>query len=193
MAKIFFISGVSGAGKGSLIRNIKSLENPDIIFPLSYKTRTPRPGEVHGVDAYFLTREQFFADIKAGEFLEYAFIHDTDYGGTKKKDIFAYEDDDEKKIIKEVDMIGLEKLVKEYPELRSKMRTIFLNIPSELLPERIKQRGENISQKELKKRLTSADSEREKAQELCDYIIDATQDPTDVLSEVMKILYKEYI
>jgi len=191
MAKIFFISGVSGSGKGSLIKNIQSLENSDIIFPLSYKTRPMRPGEEDGVDAYFLTREQFFADIKAGEFLEYAFIHEMDYGGTKKKDIFVYEDDDEKKIVKEVDMIGLEKIIQEYPELKEKMVTIFLDIPSEILPERIQQRGGKISEKELEKRLKSADSERNQAQKICDYIIDATQDPNDILSEVMKILYKE--
>jgi len=190
MATIFFISGVSGAGKWVLLKNIASLENSDIIFPLSYKTRAPRPGEIHGVDAYFITREQFFSDIKSGEFLEYAMVHHLEYYGTKKSDIFAHLDDVEKKIVKEVDMIGLEKIFQEYPELREKIVCIFLDVPSHILADRIQNRGEKIWKIELERRLASAEDEREKAKEICDYIVDWTQDPTDVLSEVMKIMYK---
>lgn len=87
MGHIYFIMGVSGAGKGTLIKNIKQLQIPNLHIPLSYKTRPIRETEVHGVDAYFITPEEFYAQVLNDEFLEYAKVHETDYYGTKIEDV----------------------------------------------------------------------------------------------------------
>jgi dephospho-CoA kinase len=80
-------------------------------------------------------------------------------------------------VIKELDVIGLQELRKLRPDLDSAYTTIFLNIPEEVLKQRIAQRGAFMSDEELEKRLKSALFEEEQARVLCDYIIDATKKP----------------
>jgi guanylate kinase len=79
MAKIFVITGPSGVGKGTLIRNL--LERvPKLELSVSATTRAPRPGEVDGVDYHFLSPEEFQAHVDAGEFVEHASYSGNDYG-----------------------------------------------------------------------------------------------------------------
>ena len=47
---------------------------------VSATTRAPRPGEVPGVNYFFLTREEFEAGRDRGEFLEWAEVHGHLYG-----------------------------------------------------------------------------------------------------------------
>jgi dephospho-CoA kinase len=68
--------------------------------------------------------------------------------------------------------------------------TIFLNIPEDILKQRIEKRGAFMSDEELKKRLKSALFEEEQARVLCDHMIDATRAPEQVLQEVLKIIQK---
>jgi len=64
------IAGPSGVGKGTLIAMLTE-EYPDKFnVSVSHTTRQPRPGEKHGVNYFFVTREQFEADLKAGKFIE---------------------------------------------------------------------------------------------------------------------------
>ena len=43
---LFVISGPSGCGKGTVLKEV--LKNPDLYFSVSATTRDPRPGEVDG-------------------------------------------------------------------------------------------------------------------------------------------------
>ncbi|MCR9246386.1 MAG: guanylate kinase [bacterium] len=72
--KLVVISGPSGAGKTSVCRALKQL--PHVEFSISATTRSPRAGEVNGVDYHFLERAEFEARVKRDEFLEWA-----DYNG----------------------------------------------------------------------------------------------------------------
>lgn len=83
--KIFFISGPSGVGKGTLIRIFKEKFQEDFVFPPSCTTRDPRPGEVDGETYYFITKEEFEKRIENDEFLEYAQVHNGNYYGTLKE------------------------------------------------------------------------------------------------------------
>lgn len=188
MWHIYFIMWVSWAGKWTLISHIKNLNFENLYIPLSYKTRSIRENEQNGVDAWFISREDFFAWVQAWEFLEYALVHDLDYYGTKYKDVFENGIDKWKIVIKELDIIWLEELRKNKPELDDKYTTIFLNIPEEILKKRIEQRGAFMSNEELGKRLNSAVIEEEKAKILCNYMIDATQSPEQVLQQVIDII-----
>ena len=76
---ILVLSGPSGAGKSTIIWGASD-KIGEFYFSISTTTREPRSGEEHGKDYYFVTKEEFEEDIKAGAFLEYAKVHDNYYG-----------------------------------------------------------------------------------------------------------------
>jgi len=80
---ILVLSGPSGAGKSTII-NAASDEIGEYYFSISTTTRDPRVGEKNGVDYFFVSKESFEEDIKAGNFLEYAEVHGNYYGTSLK-------------------------------------------------------------------------------------------------------------
>ena len=68
--RLVIISGPSGAGKSTIVRELLDMCRVPLVLSVSATTRLPRPGEVHGVDYYFLTAEEFDRRRGAGEFLE---------------------------------------------------------------------------------------------------------------------------
>lgn len=80
---ILVLSGPSGAGKSTII-NAASGEIGEYYFSISTTTRAPRVGEEDGKDYFFVTKESFEEDIKAGNFLEYAEVHGNYYGTSLK-------------------------------------------------------------------------------------------------------------
>jgi guanylate kinase len=78
-AKVFVITGPSGVGKGTLIRELlKRL--PDLELSISATTRAPREGEVDGRDYHFLSPAQFEERMRREDFLEYATYSGNSYG-----------------------------------------------------------------------------------------------------------------
>lgn len=75
----------TGSGKDTLITHAKSVF-PDIVLSVSCTTRSPREGEEHGKDYFFLTREEFEAKIGTGDLLEWA-EYGGNYYGTPKEEI----------------------------------------------------------------------------------------------------------
>jgi guanylate kinase len=79
VGKVFVITGPSGVGKGTLIREL--LERVDgLELSVSATTRRPRHGEVDGRDYYFLDRDEFDRRAEGGEFLEFATYSGNRYG-----------------------------------------------------------------------------------------------------------------
>jgi guanylate kinase len=79
VAKVFVITGPSGVGKGTLIREV--LERVDgLELSVSATTRAPRPGEADGRDYHFLDRAEFDRRVERGEFIEFATYSDNRYG-----------------------------------------------------------------------------------------------------------------
>ena len=76
---ILVLSGPSGAGKSTIIKESSSSIG-SYYFSISTTTREARDGEVDGVDYYFVSKDSFEEDIKAGNFLEYATVHNNYYG-----------------------------------------------------------------------------------------------------------------
>ena len=76
---ILVLSGPSGAGKSTIIESASSRIG-DYYFSISTTTREPREGERDGIDYYFVSKEEFEEEIKAGAFLEYATVHGNYYG-----------------------------------------------------------------------------------------------------------------
>ena len=79
MSAVFVITGPSGVGKGTLIRELLK-KVPDLELSVSATTRAPRQGEVDGHDYHFLTPKQFEQRIEENDFLEFATYSGNRYG-----------------------------------------------------------------------------------------------------------------
>jgi guanylate kinase len=79
MSKVFVITGPSGVGKGTLIRELCQ-RVPDLELSISATTREPRQGEVDGRDYHFLSREDFDRRVEGEDFLEFATYSGNRYG-----------------------------------------------------------------------------------------------------------------
>ncbi len=75
-------TGCSGVGKGTIMKEILAKED-DFRLSVSATTRDPRPGEIHGKDYFFVTKEEFEKMIDNDKFLEYATYADNYYGTPK--------------------------------------------------------------------------------------------------------------
>ena len=100
---ILVLSGPSGAGKSTII-SAASAEIGEYYFSISTTTRAPRVGEENGVDYFFVSKEEFEEDIKAGNFLEYAQVHSNYYGTSLKPVREALEEG--KLVIFDIDVQG---------------------------------------------------------------------------------------
>lgn len=76
---LFIVSGPSGAGKGTLVKELLR-RVPDIWVSVSVTTRAPRPGEVEGKDYFFVSSAQFDALLEQDGLLEWAEVHGNRYG-----------------------------------------------------------------------------------------------------------------
>ena len=81
--ELIVLSGPSGVGKSTVISELLSSRR-DIHFSVSFTTRQPRVGEEHGVNYYFVSREEFERMIEADELLEYAQYVENYYGTSLK-------------------------------------------------------------------------------------------------------------
>ena len=72
--RVVVLSGPSAVGKSTVVRCLRQ-RVADLYFSVSATTRSPRPGEVDGVDYHFVTTEAFQQLIDHGALLEWAEIH----------------------------------------------------------------------------------------------------------------------
>ncbi len=79
------ISGPSGAGKDSVLTRMKERSLP-FHFVVTATSRSPRPGEIHGVQYLFVGRAGFEAMIDRGELLEHALVYE-DHKGIPKQQV----------------------------------------------------------------------------------------------------------
>ena len=66
---LIVISGPSGVGKSTLIGKVRA-NMPELEFSISCTTRSPRTGELHGREYYFLSEEEFLRREANKEFIE---------------------------------------------------------------------------------------------------------------------------
>jgi guanylate kinase len=79
MSRVIVITGPSGVGKGTLIRELRR-RMPELVLAISATTRDPRPGERDGVDYHFLAPDEFDRRVAADEFVEHADYSERRYG-----------------------------------------------------------------------------------------------------------------
>jgi guanylate kinase len=78
-SRLTVLSGPSGVGKSTVVAELRR-RSPEIWISVSVTTRRPRPGEVHGREYYFVTREEFDRMASAEELLEWAEFAGNKYG-----------------------------------------------------------------------------------------------------------------
>jgi len=150
--KVFVISGPSGAGKGTLTDELLK-RVPSLTRSVSATTRKPRPGEVNGVDYYFLDEDEFKDRIFQGGFLEWAMVHGNYYGTLKS--VVKEEFSSGKDVVMVIDVQGAASIKEKMPEAVR----IFIEPPSIAeLVQRLKLRNTETTA-ELQERLKNAETE----------------------------------
>lgn len=82
---LIVISGPSGVGKDTVLLRMRERTLP-FHFVVTATTRPARPNEVHGVDYFFVSKDEFAEMIEEGELLEYAIVYN-DYKGIPKQQV----------------------------------------------------------------------------------------------------------
>jgi guanylate kinase len=149
---LFIISAPSGAGKTTLSRAILK-HFTDMLYSVSYTTRSPRKGEQDGVDYYFISKEAFKKNMEMGRWSEWAEVHGNYYGTSAefiKKGLSSDRD-----ILLDIDVQGTIQILKRHPD----SVTIFVLPPSmDTLRQRLEMRGTE-SKTVLNRRLENAKKE----------------------------------
>ncbi len=160
---VFIVSAPSGSGKSTLLARVLAAD-PRLVFSISYTTRAPRGRERHGKDYFFLTREEFEAAIRRGEFLEWAEVFGNYYGTHRR--FLDQARAEGKDLVLDIDVQGARQLREKFPEAVS----IFILPPSRAeLEKRLRARGED-SDEVIQRRLRGAAEEIRRYREY-DYVI----------------------
>ena len=154
--KLLIISGLSGAGKGTIIKKYFELYPEESVLSVSATTRPPRPKEEEGISYFFKSKEEFEEMINKGLFLEYA-CYVGNYYGTPKGWVLQQMASG-KNVILEIEQQGAFQVKEKMPQAVM----IFIMPPSEEeLIRRLKGRGSE-SDLQISERLAQARREKEK-------------------------------
>ena len=132
---LIVLSGPSGVGKSTVVSHMKS-QTSEMWVSVSMTTREQRPGETHGVEYFFVTRQEFEQNIESGEMLEWAEFAGNMYG-TPASPVEAKLDDGVH-VLLEIELQGARQIRSRFPEAK----LVFLKPPSwEVLVSRLTGRG----------------------------------------------------
>ncbi len=135
MPRVFVITGPSGVGKGTLIRELCG-RIPGLELSISATTRAPRVGEEDGVDYHFLDRAEFDRRVEAGDFLEWAEYSGNRYGTLRSE--VERRTERGAPVVLEIEVQGARQVRETMPEAVR----IFIEPPTpEVLRERLVARG----------------------------------------------------
>ncbi len=179
MSNLYVISGSSGVGKGTVIKEFLS-QNPQFKLSVSCTTRSKREGEKEGVNYFFLSEKEFKNCVNNNEFLEWAEFSGNFYG--TKRDFVQQSLKNGENLILEIDTKGALNVKRIMPEAI----LIFIAPPSlEELESRL--RGRHTETEEaIQKRLASIKAEIENSKHY-DYVIvnDTVENAVNCLKNII--------
>ena len=111
---LIVVSGFSGAGKGTLMKELLARYEEYYALSISATTRLPRTGEVDGREYFFKTKEEFEKMIAKEELIEYARYVENYYGTPRayvEKQLNTGRD-----VILEIEIQGALKVKEAFPE-----------------------------------------------------------------------------
>jgi len=156
VGSLFVVSGPSGSGKSTLCK--AAAAQAGAFLSVSATTRPPGATEIDGQDYYFISEEDFLAEIKARQFLEYARVFDY-YYGTPAQPVMAKLDQG-LTVVLEIDVQGGAQVFEQYPDAIG----VLIVPPSlEEMKRRLCRRGRD-NPEAIHKRLEKAQAEVERAQ-----------------------------
>lgn len=151
--RLVIVSGLSGAGKGTIVKRLLEKYPDQYVLSVSATTRAPRSGEREGVEYFFKTREEFEEMIREGRLLEHA-CYVKNYYGTPKDWVLEQIEKD-KNVILEIELQG----AMQVKELMSDAKLVFILPPSmEELKRRLEGRGTETAEA-IEERLARAEEE----------------------------------
>jgi guanylate kinase len=175
--------GPSGSGKTTIFNQLLKDDN-SLKSSISATTRSPRKGEVNGIDYYFLNNDQFENMIFRNEFIEHAKIFDKYYGTPKSNIEQTMDNGDDILLI--LDWQGHRSLKKQLKN--ENIVGIFLMPPSiNVLKDRLINRGDKLE--DIEKRFKEAPEEITHAKEH-KYIV-VNNDFNVTLEQVKSIIQEE--
>lgn len=178
---LIILAGPAGVGKSTLCDRLVR-EVPGFERVITATTRAPRPNEQHGRDYHFLSEAEFDARLAAGDFLEWARIHQKQRSGVLKSTVLDRLG--HTNLVMNIDVQGVRNIraaAEKEPGLRGRLVTIFVAPDSmDVLRERMLGRGA-ISDDELARRLQSAEFEMAERNSY-DYVIHSKTKEQDFLA-----------
>lgn len=154
MEKLIIFSAPSGSGKTTVVKHLLA-KYPNLAFSVSATTRKQRPNEIHGVDYYFFSEEEFEQKLQEGAFLEHEEVYKGLYYGTLKSEVERLWAEG-KAVIFDVDVKGGINIKNYY---KDKALSVFLRPPSvEVLMERLTKRDTEVEH-QLQERIDKAQEE----------------------------------
>lgn len=177
----------TSAGRNTIIREL--VKTNEYHFIISDTTRNPRVQdgllEQNGVDYWFCSEDEMLQDLKAGNFLEAAVIHNQQVSGISIRELKAARDEG-KTAITDIEIVGVHNVVQAKPDAIA----IFVLPPSfGEWQKRIKKRGQ-MHGAEFRRRLESAAWEYAAALEHHYYhfiINDTVESATEQIHELVKL------
>lgn len=182
--KIITIVAPSGTGKSTLLKRLQE-DIPTLKWSVSCTTRPMRTGEVHGVDYFYISKEEFEAKIKENAFIEWAQVH-SNYYGTLKSFVDAGLDKGDF-LLFDLDVQGCDSLKKIYQD---EAQIIFIEPPSiEELELRLRRRGTE-TEEVIRERVNNAREEIKRKNDFDHTVINdnvekAYQDLKEVVLKIM--------
>lgn len=182
---LIVISGPSGVGKDSVVQRMKARKLP-FHFVVTATTRPKRPHEVHGVDYFFLSQEEFDEMIERDELLEHALVY-SDYKGIPKQQVRQALASG-KDVVMRIDVQGAKTIRNLCPEAL----LIFLSTRTEEeLVKRLKARRTEDPQ-ELDLRLETVHQELEQVHLFDYYVINAENELDTTVDTILAIIHAEH-
>lgn len=148
--RLIVLCGPAGVGKGTVLGRVRE-QHPEIWLSVSATTRQPRPGEVDGVNYFFMPEQEFLDKEAAGEFLETADVFGLAYYGTPVKPVVEHLERNIP-VILEIDIQGARSVKQRAGELGIEVMTVFIAPPSfEELERRLIGRGTETPEQQAKR------------------------------------------
>lgn len=186
--RLIVLCGPAGVGKGTVLGRVRE-QHPQIWLSVSATTRKPRPGEVDGVNYFFMTEQEFLAKEDAGEFLETADVFGLAHYGTPVKPVVEHLEQNIP-VILEIDIQGARSVKQRAGELDLDVMTVFIAPPSfEELERRLVGRGTETPEQQAK-RLETAKIELAAEPEFDKVIVNKVVD--DAANELWNLIATEF-